>query len=198
MKTNILVAAIAPLLLSSGSASANLLHELIAVRGGLETIQLERRLDEQLFRVADECKSAGGRPVELKVSSGGAEVARALECAIGQKSFAVELAGARGKNKDASITLTVRFKAPMREGAAGLVESELSAQAQAMGLPDAECESSIDEATGTAAIQCRGAATTAAYAAVSATRWAPWTEPARQAKAQREKAFAEPESKVSQ
>lgn len=197
MKTNILVAAIAPLLFSSGSASANLLHELIAVRGGLETLQLERRLDEHLFRVADECKSAGGRPVELKVSGGGAEVARGLDCAIDQMSFAVELAGARGKKKDASLTLTVRFKAPMRDGAAGLVESELFAQAKAMGLPDAECESSVDEAAGTAELRCRGAVTTASYAAASAVRYAPWTDEAKKAKTKREQAFA-PKEKVSQ
>jgi len=196
MKTNILIAAIAPTIFASGSASANLLHELIAKRNGLETIQLERRLDEQLFRLAGECKAAGGQPSEFKVSGEDAEVARGLDCAIDGKSYAIELAGERGKHKDASLTLTVRFKAAMREGAAGLIESELFAQAKAMGLPDAECESSINEAAGTAALGCRGTVTTATYAAASAARYVPWTDEAKKARAKREQAFA-PTEKVS-
>lgn len=197
MKTHILISAIAPLLFGAGSASAGFLHEIIAVRNGLETIQLERRLDEQLFRLAGECKAAGGQPSESKVSGEDAEVARALDCAIGQASHSVELVGERGKNKDASLTLTIRFKAPMREGAAGLVESELFAQAEAMGLPDAECDSSIDEPAGRAALRCRGTVTTATYAAASAVRYAAWTDEAKKARAKREQAFA-PKEKVSQ
>lgn len=193
-----LLAAIASLLFSSGSASANLLHDLIAKRGGLETIQIERRLDEQLFRLAGECKAAGGRPSEFKVSGEDAEVARGLDCAIDQKRYAIELAGERGTDKDASLMLTVRFQAPLREASIGLVESELFEQRRAMVLPSDECTPIIDAAAGVAALWCRGAATTAAYAKVSAVRYAPWTEQAKQAKATREKAFSVPAPKTSE
>jgi len=187
-----LLAAIIPLLLSSGSASANPLHELIAKRGGLERIQVERLIDEQLYRIAHECKAAGGQPSELHVSAAGVEVARALDCAIDEASHVVELTGQRGKDNDASLTLTMRYQAQLREESVGLAESALFEQVRAIGLPDADCTSIIDSAVGVAALRCRGAATTAAYAKVSAVRYAPWTEQARQAKATREKAFSVP------
>lgn len=195
MKATLLVA-IVPLLFSSGSASANLLHGLIAKRNGLETIQIERRLDEQLIRIANECKTAGGRPSESEVSRAGAEVVRGLDCAIDQRNYVIELAGNRGTDKDASFIITVRFQAPLREEGIGLVESDLFEQMRAMGQPTDECAPAIDAAAGVAALLCRGAGSTAAYAKVSAVRYAPWTEQAQQAKAARQEAFTVPVSKT--